>query len=215
MEFRKCWWEGERLLLEMVGWPLIAPFYSLQVEGVENLPRTGGVLLVGNHQSKIDWLVLQLLLPRHIHFVIDRSYWNLPFLRPFLKVYGAVPISINGAKGGLTEARALLQQGEVVLIFPEGHLTRTGLLSQMRGGYLKIVKGLEGVVVVPFYLAGLWGSRFSYAPSSLHQLKRRWVAVVVGEPFETPPSPDQLKLTLQNLSARAYRLVGRRFDTGQ
>jgi len=186
--------------------PFLIPFYPLKLVGRENLPKTGGVLLLGNHQSKIDWLVLQLLLPNHIHFVIDRSYWNRPYLRPFLKIYGAIPISIRGAKEGLKEVRTALTAGKWVVLFPEGHLTRTGTISEIRRGYLKIVEGLEEVQIVPFYISGLWGSFFSYSPRSFRS-RKQLVVVVIGKPFNSPPTLFQLRLTLQNLSQTACRLT--------
>jgi acyl-[acyl-carrier-protein]-phospholipid O-acyltransferase/long-chain-fatty-acid--[acyl-carrier-protein] ligase len=120
-------------------------FYRLTVAGREHVPETGGALLVPNHVSFVDGLFLLASLDRPIRFVVEARYWHHPLLRAFMKSLGAIPISTAGGPRvvlrALREAGRYLDAGEIVCIFPEGQLTRTGMLLPFRRGFERIVKG--------------------------------------------------------------------------
>ncbi|MEO1941969.1 MAG: 1-acyl-sn-glycerol-3-phosphate acyltransferase [Campylobacterales bacterium] len=142
--------------------------------------QKGGVLLIGNHQSKIDWLYLQLAVPFPLQFIVDSSYWRRWYFRGPLKLSGAIPISRFGAAKGLKKMGEVLEKGGAVALFPEGHLTRNGGLSIFREGWKMGVPLGRGVQILPFAIVGLWGSRFSYALEGVEGFRRP--VIVFGKP---------------------------------
>lgn len=182
--------------------------YRLEVMGFEHLPKRGGVLLLGNHISWLDWAFIQMASPRPIRFVIIRSIYNKPYLKPFLKAFGAIPISSGHSKRALRDINACLKNGEVVCLFPEGSISRNGHLGQFKRGYERTVANVRGVIV-PFYLHGLWGSSFSRSSSRLKKLRaggiKRDIIVAFGEqlPLETPA--PELKQQVIKVSVDAWK----------
>jgi acyl-[acyl-carrier-protein]-phospholipid O-acyltransferase/long-chain-fatty-acid--[acyl-carrier-protein] ligase len=136
--------------------------YQVQVVGMKNIPSSGGVLLLGNHVSWLDWAILQIASPRPIRFVMYRSYYEKWYLKWFLDLFRVIPIGTAGSKHALEQVHLNLSQGEVVALFPEGHISHNGHLSIFKSGFERAVKDTQAVIV-PFYLRGLWGSLYSYA----------------------------------------------------
>lgn len=134
--------------------------YRVESHGVGNL-HAGGCLLVPNHLTWVDAVVLQLASPRPIRFVIDESIYQHRLLNPLFRFVGAIPISSRKARGALNAAIESLRAGECVCIFPEGALSRTGTLLRLRRGFEIIARAAE-VPVVPVWLDQLWGSIFSF-----------------------------------------------------
>ncbi len=160
--------------------------YVLKVKG-HQIPETGGVLLLGNHISWLDWAMIQWAARRHIFFVIDRFYAKLPITAPLVNLWGAVPISERGSRQALDDIRQLLEAGEVVCLFPEGGITHSGELGRFKPGYERAVKD-SGAVIMPFYIHGLWGSWLSRAPAEARATtrtgwRRRSVRVRFGAPL--------------------------------
>ena len=146
-----------RLALGLLG-PRFLPGHAGRVEG---LPATGGVLLLPNHISYIDAVVLQLACPRPIRFLIyDEIYQSRP-LRWGLRLLGAIPISPKKARAAIETAVDALAKGEVVCLFPEGALTRTATLQKLNRGY-EIIARKARVPVMPVWLENVFGSVFSY-----------------------------------------------------
>ncbi len=168
--------------------PILKLRYRFIVNGLNNLPQKGGVLLLGNHISWIDWLVLQSASPRAIKFVMDKAIYEQWYLKWFLKKFDVIPISNLGAKKAINSARERLKNGEVVAIFPEGHISYNGQLGEFRRGFEFIAKDLEEIAVVPFYLHGLWGSIFSRANKRYKLItkrgSRREIYVFFGKPLK-------------------------------
>ena len=142
---------------------LVACMYRLRVEGRENVPPTGGALLVANHVSWADGVLLGLACPRHPRMVAYAKYFESPWLGWFGRLSRIIPIGTTrkSMAESIRVAREALQQGEMVCIFPEGGITRSGQIEEFRPGFLSILKDTD-VPVVPVYLDGLWGSIFSY-----------------------------------------------------
>ena len=136
-------------------------FYRIKVLGRENLPAAGGALLLPNHITWVDAVLLQLVSPRPIRFLIHDAIYRQPFLHPFFRLVGAIPITPTRAKEGLHEASERLRAGEIVCVFPEGELTRTGTLLRIKKGY-EVIARRGGAPVVPVWLDQLWGSIFSF-----------------------------------------------------
>ena len=182
--------------------------YRIDVSGFDRIPRTGGVLLLGNHISWIDWAMVQIACPRPIHFVMQREIYNVWFLKPFLKAFGAIPIASGNSKTALVEINRLLKAGNVVCLFPEGAISRNGQLGDFRHGFERTVDGVEGSIV-PFYLHGLWGSRLSRASSKLQENRtrgiKRNILVAFGEPLPITANAMQVKQKVAEISIGAWQ----------
>jgi acyl-[acyl-carrier-protein]-phospholipid O-acyltransferase/long-chain-fatty-acid--[acyl-carrier-protein] ligase len=150
---------GERAL-HFFARPLVKIFYRVHALGLEHLPE-GGFLLLPNHITWVDALVLQLACPRPIRYIIDQEFYHKPTLRPFLRTVGCIPIDIRHSRSAIRAATEQLAAGEIVCLFPEGQLTRSGTLLRLRRGY-ELIAQHANAVVVPVWLDRLWGSIFSF-----------------------------------------------------
>jgi len=197
-----------QLTVRLVLLPLLRLRYRLFVKGLEHLPPNGGVLLLGNHISWIDWLVLQIASPRSIKFVMERSIYEQWYLRWFLKWFDVIPISGMGSKGAVQKVRERLANGEVVALFPEGHISYNGQLGEFKRGFELIMKDADAPIV-PFYLHGLWESTFSRAKSCYKLLNRtggrRDVGVLFGAPLPPETTAAELKQQVRRLSQEAWQ----------
>lgn len=190
--------------------------YKVTVAGFDNLPKTGGVLLLGNHISWVDWAMVQIACPRPVRFVMLRSIYEQWYLKPFLKFFGVIPISSGQSKESLIKINELLKAGEVVCLFPEGAISRTGSLGVFHSGFERVVDDVEGAIV-PFYLHGLWGSRLSRARSEKLRKNtspglRREVVVTFGPVLPMDTTASQLKQKVFELSFEAWEQQSKEFD---
>jgi acyl-[acyl-carrier-protein]-phospholipid O-acyltransferase/long-chain-fatty-acid--[acyl-carrier-protein] ligase len=128
--------------------------------GAEHLPE-GGFLLLPNHISWIDAIMLSIACPRPIRFIIDEGVYRNPILNPLLRAVSCIPITGRKAKDGMREAAARIRAGEIVCVFAEGELSRIGSLLRLHRGY-EIIARQADAPVVPVWLDQLWGSVFSY-----------------------------------------------------
>lgn len=195
---------------------LIQGKYKVDIVGFEHLPKTGGALLLGNHISWIDWAMIQIASPRPVRFVMLRSIYEQWYLKPILKFFGVIPISSGQSKESLQKINELLKAGEVVCLFPEGAISRTGSLGLFHTGYERVVEGVEGVIV-PFYLHGLWGSRLSRARSEKLRKNtsrgfRREIVVTFGQPLPIDTKVDLLKQKVFELSFDAWEHQSQSYD---
>ena len=168
---------------------LLTRRYRVDVHGLQNLPAQGGVLLLGNHISWVDWAMVQIASPRPVRFVMLKSVYQRWYLRWFFKALGCIPIERgSGAEQALADVASQLNAGEVVCLFPEGAISRTGQLGEFRRGYERACDMANpDVKIVPFYLRGLWGSQFSRSSSKLKEMRNaplhRSVIVAFGKPL--------------------------------
>ncbi|MBD1551944.1 MFS transporter [Pseudomonas typographi] len=177
-------------------WLLGHSMYRVSHHGLEHIPEHGAALLVCNHVSFVDALLLAGAIRRPIRFVMYYRIYNLPLLNFVFRTVGAVPIAGHSEDLAVYQAAfervaAYLAAGELVCVFPEGKLTTDGEVDAFKGGVNTILQR-SPVPVIPLALQGLWGSFFSRAPHK-GLFKRLWshVAVVAGEPLgaeESVPS---------------------------
>lgn len=185
--------------------------YKADVQGMQNIPQKGGVLLLGNHISFVDWAIIQIACPRPVHFVMEKSIYDRWYLQWFLKLVGCIPIQAGAqSKAALADIAALLDAGKVVCLFPEGTLSRTGNMATFRKGYERAVELShdESICIVPFYLHGLWGSQFSRSSTRIKSTRTtgytRDVMIAFGEAMPKDTSTDVLKRRVFDLSIHAW-----------
>jgi acyl-[acyl-carrier-protein]-phospholipid O-acyltransferase / long-chain-fatty-acid--[acyl-carrier-protein] ligase len=186
---------------------VVSKFYKVDVNGLNHLPSTGGVLLLGNHTSYLDWALIQIACPRPIHFVIDRQIYETWYLKIFLKSLGVIPISRGGSKEAIESIQATLKAGEIVALFPEGYLSRNGQLGVFQKGFEKAVAGTDAVII-PFYIRGLWGTLVSYATPQYKEMTKRHsrkISLSYGAPMSSEATAAQVKQAVFNLSMVAWR----------
>src|SRR6266403_1677051 len=149
----------ERMLHIIVG-PLLRCLYRVTAHGLRNLP-SGGFLLLPNHITWVDAIVLQVACPRPIRYIIDQEFYRKPMLYPFLRIVRCIPIDIRHPRSAIRVAAEQITAGEIVCLFPEGQLTRSGTLLRLQRGYEVIARHANAPVVTA-WLDQLWGSIFSF-----------------------------------------------------
>src|SRR6266513_1932567 len=172
--------------LYLLGRPLVRCFYLVTALHLENLPA-GGFLLVPNHITWVDALILQFACPRPIRYVIDQEYYYKPILHPILRTIGCIPISKRQSHAAVRAAAEKIAEGEIVCVFPEVELERRGTLLRWQRGYEVIARHAKAQVV-PVWLDQLWGSIFSFQGGKFfRKIPKRIrypVTVAFGEPLE-------------------------------
>lgn len=194
-------------LMRFLSWLLVRTLYRLKLHGIEkNVPDEGVALLVCNHVSYMDALVLAASIPRPVRFVMYYRIFNIPVMRWIFKTAKAIPIA--GARENpelmqraFDEVDAVLAEGELVCIFPEGALTKDGHIAPFKSGVEKILER-RTVPVVPMALRNMWGSMWSRRASAkegsaLDRMRvprrlRAHVDVVAGEPVEGATATAEL-----------------------
>ena len=189
---------------QLVGLLLFGWRYRLKVSGIDNLPKEGPVLLLGNHISYIDFALIQWATPRIIRFVVHDDYYSKPIFNSILRGVGAVSIRPENSRNAMNNIVDLLNDDCVVGLFPEGHVSITGELSDLKRGFEKILsQSKEGVVVVPFAVNDMWGSFFSKAPRSVKRNKRfsfrRVINVRIGKALDSDVTKEEVKRCIGNL----------------
>ncbi|MBX9694656.1 MAG: MFS transporter [Cyanobacteria bacterium] len=185
--------------------------YRVRTLGVSHVPQTGGALLVPNHMSLIDGFLLIASLDRPVRFVVDASYATHPLLKWVMTVMGVIPIASSGGPRmilrALRDAGQALEQGELVCIFPEGQITRTGTLLPFRRGFERIAKG-RTVPIIPVHLDRVWGSLFSFVDG---RFLFKWpprvpypVTVSFGSGLPTDTPAYELRRVVRELGEAAW-----------
>lgn len=150
----------QKSLLLKLGGVLVRTFYRVHTLGLDRLPK-GGCLLLPNHVTWVDAVLLQVACPRPIRFLVYEPIYRNRWLNPVFRWLGAIPIASRKAKEAIRFAAEQIRQGEIVCMFPEGELSRSGSLLKLRRGYELIAHSAEAQVV-PVWLDQLWGSIFSF-----------------------------------------------------
>ena len=157
-------------LLRFIAWVSSRFVYRFKVQGDENLPSTGAAILVCNHVSFVDAVLLMAASPRPIYFVMDHRIFRVPVLGWLFRLAKAIPIAPykedpKTYEAAFDRAAQVLREGDLLAIFPEGGITKDGQLQEFKGGIMKIIERAraEGVEapVIPMALTNLWGSYFS------------------------------------------------------
>ena len=202
-----------RLLL----WMLTRTIYRINVRGIENVPERGGALLVCNHLSFVDALLLTASTDRLIRFIIFKDIYDHPLIKPLAKLGRAIPISPSLRPRemirSLREASDAIRHGGLVCIFAEGQISRIGNMLPFRRGMERIMKNVEAPII-PVHLDGVWGSIFSFERG---RFLWKWpqqvpyhVTVSFGAPLPATATPFDVRERVQSLHTEAYGLRRKR-----
>ena len=177
-------------LLRFVAFVLTRVVYRFKVRGDEHIPAEGAAILVCNHVAFVDPVLLMAASPRPIRFIMDAKIFATPVLGWFFKLAKAIPITSQRDdpavyEAAFAKAREVLDDGDLLCIFPEGGLTRDGELGEFKGGVMKLLES-NPVPVIPLALQNLWGSYFSRVDGAAmsRPFRRGWfspVALVAGD----------------------------------
>lgn len=209
-------------LLRFIAWVTSRLVYRYRVIGDEHIPANGPAVLVANHVSFVDAVLLMAASPRPIRFIMDHHIFRIPVLGWIFRLAGCIPVASKGDdpvtyQRAFDAAAQVLRQGELLAIFPEGGITRDGELQPFRSGVMKILAqaradGLQ-VPVVPMALTNLWGSFFSRiekGSAMVHPFRRGMFSRVglhvgVAQPAAevTPESLHARVATLLSADAKA------------
>jgi acyl-[acyl-carrier-protein]-phospholipid O-acyltransferase/long-chain-fatty-acid--[acyl-carrier-protein] ligase len=196
-------WIVPEFLVRFSLWLLTHTIYRIRIVGQEHVPFRGPALLVCNHLSHADGLLVGSCVQRFIRFLVYRPYYDHWALHRLLTLMKAIPIS--GGREALTaleHATQELQRGHVVCIFAEGSISRTGNMLPFKRGFERIVDGLD-VPIIPVYLDRVWGSIFSFKGGRFFW---KWpvrvpypVTVAFGQPLPSTTTAAEARLALQTL----------------
>ncbi|MBB5033441.1 MFS transporter [Prosthecobacter vanneervenii] len=182
--------------------------YKVRPVHVERIPATGGVLLLPNHVSYVDALIVGSASRRPVRFVMWDALYNLWWLKWLMRLVGTVPISATRAKDAVRAVAAALQEGEVVCLFPEGQITRHGMINELRRGFELMARQADAQVV-PVYLDGLYGSIFSFQGGKFFTKRPKHIRYPVSVHFGQPLAPraataEAVRQSMLQLSSSAF-----------
>ncbi|HEX4264141.1 MAG TPA: acyl-[ACP]--phospholipid O-acyltransferase [Verrucomicrobiae bacterium] len=198
-------------LLRFVLWFLTRTIYRIRVVGRENVPAKGGALFVSNHLSLADAMLLLASTDRAVRFMMFKAHYELPWMRPFARMLGVIPISSEQRPRemlkSLQMASDAIKNGDVVCIFAEGQITRIGQMMPFRRGFERIMKDVEAPII-PVALDGVWGSIFSFEGGRfLWKWPRRFphpITVNYGKAMPHTATPFEVRQAVQELMAEAW-----------
>lgn len=202
------YWQVTEFVLRFVIWIISHTMYRVKHRGIKNIPEQGAAVLVCNHVSFVDALLIAGSSRRPVRFVMDKTIANMPVMKYVFKWAKTIPIcspkqDIDTYNRAFEQIKQELDDGELVCIFPEGRITKDGELNEFRGGIEKIL-ATNPVPVIPMVLTGLWGSFFSHKDGHAFTTKPRrfWsrVGLVVDKPIAAQDaSAKHLQQVTQNL----------------
>ena len=196
--------------VRFVLWLFTHTLYRIQIVGEQNIPQRGPALLVSNHVSFVDALLIGASMPHFVRFMLHRDYYDLKSLNWFFRLMHSIPVSATNRREiveSLKRARNELDKGHVVCIFAEGAICRTGHLLPFKRGFEKIVEG-KNIPIIPVHLDQLWGSVFSFKEGRFFW---KWpkkfsypVTVSFGAPLRSAASVNQVRNAVLELESDAF-----------
>lgn len=198
-------------ILRTALWLIANTIYRIRVFGRSNIPESGGALLVANHTSFLDALVITAALDRRVRFVMHRGEYDVPWIRGLARMMGAIPVSAGGGPRevvqSLRSATESLSAGDLVCIFAEGQITRSGQMMPFRKGFDRIMKGVDAPII-PVHVDNVWGTLFRFVEG---KFLWKWpnripfpIMVGFGKPMPSDSNAYQLRAAIQELGTDAY-----------
>src|SRR6185312_2869522 len=197
--------------LRLMLYPIANILYTIRTEGVENVPLEGPVLLVSNHASYIDAVLITMANTRLVRFLMLRQFYEIPVAHAIFKAMGCIPVSSSDGPKELVRsfqrAREYMLSGEAVCIFAEGGITRHGQMQKFKKGFERMVDGVQ-VPIVPVHLDSVWGSIFSFSGGKAFfkipkEIPYR-VTVSFGKPLPPTATAFEVRQAILELAATAF-----------
>ncbi len=201
------------LSLRCLNWILTNTLYKLKIAGEQHIPKHSGALLVGNHMSYADALIVLAASKRPVRFIMHKAIFKIPVINLIVRGVNVIPIDGKDRKGSvewaLNEASEAIKNGELVCIFAEGQLTRNGNLNSFRKGLERIMANCEEPII-PFYLDQVWGSLFSFSKGKFF-----WkipdqipypLAIKFGRHLPAKSTAFEVRQKVAELGAEAFQL---------
>ena len=197
--------------LRLLLYPIANGLYTIKTSGKENVPAEGPVLLVSNHVSFIDAVLVTMANDRLVRFLMLRQYYDLPVAHWIFKAMGCIPVSSSDGPKELVRsfqrAREYMLSGQAVCIFAEGGISRHGQMQKFKKGFERMVDGVQ-VPIVPVHLDSVWGSIFSFSggkaffkwPKSIPYR----VTVTFGKPLPPTATAFEVRQAILELAATAF-----------
>ena len=192
-----------RFVLRSLAWIM----FDVQIEGQEYIPRTGGGLLTANHISYADSIFVGMCTPRVVRFVIWKPIYDIPVAKQIFDCLLAIPIDATSPKPtirALRLAKSEIEAGQLVAMFPEGQITRTGELQKFERGFERMA--VPGTPIFPIHIEGLWGHPLSCKGGALlkswDKVWRPTVRVKVGPPLDGSATPEELREAVERLALK-------------
>jgi acyl-[acyl-carrier-protein]-phospholipid O-acyltransferase/long-chain-fatty-acid--[acyl-carrier-protein] ligase len=200
--------------IRLVGGGIIRFIYRIRVVNPERIPATGGALLLPNHVTFADGLFISAACPRPVRFVMDEVFMAKRSIRLFVSVFDTVTIRRDQPREAIRITIEALKEGHLVCLFPEGQLTRTGALNELRRGFELIAKK-AGHPLIPMWCDGSWGSIFSFERGRFFRKRpyRMSHGLTVAFGSEILPGEADLETVRQGMLVASAAAVGRRFET--
>ena len=200
------------MLLRFTLWSTLHILFRVRVIGADRLPKTTGALIIANHVSYADAVIIGSLTPRWIRFLVWKPLYDSSF-KPVFDLLRTTPISQTSPReslASLAKARQELEAGEIIAIFPEGQITRDGHLTPFKSGFERIVerKGKDELIapIIPIWMEGLWGHPLSMKGGKLFAswspVWRPRITVLIGEPISEKITPEDLHARLSALATQ-------------
>jgi len=194
----------------LIVWFVFTFLYRVRVRGRENFPMTGGALLVSNHVSYLDPGFVLFSVDRPVRYMMYSGFYKVWWMRQMAKVMNVIPVAATDGRDAILQslqrAREAVERGEVVCIFPEGGITRSGSLITFQRGCERIMRGLDAPII-PVNIDNMWGSMFSYSGGRFF---KKWprqifspVTVTFGKPMPADTPAHKLRQAVQSLQCEA------------
>ncbi len=192
--------------IRMVGIWCMNLVYRPRIINAERIPERGGALIVANHVTYADALFLTMICPRPVRFIVAEEFMGFRLLGWVLEIFNSLPISTKNPREAIMNAAQGIENGDLICIFPEGQLTRSGCLTPIRRG-MELIARRANAPIIPVYMDGLWGSMFSFSRGRFFTKFPKEVpypfTVAVGEPLNPDTFNSRIVLrSFRELSTR-------------
>lgn len=198
--------------IRMIGIWIMNLIYRPRILNRERIPERGGALLIANHVTYADALFLTMICPRPVRFIVAEEFMGVRLLAWGLELFNSLPISNKKPREAIMNAAKALENGELICIFPEGQLTRSGCLTPIRRG-MEVIARRAKAPIIPLFMDGLWGSMFSFSRNRFFtKLPRRFpypFTAAVGKPMDVDNVTGVgVQRTFRRLSSACLEVAG-------
>ncbi len=183
--------------------------YRIRAAGVENIPERGAALLLANHTSYIDAILISSCTSRRVRFLMQEEFFKKPLLRWIARLTGFIKVPSSGKIKGTRQMFELVQEalrkGDIVCVFPEGTPSRNGIVGRFSAGFERMLPPEQNVPVIPVSVGRIWGSLFSHYRGPLHLRKPKefpyFATIAIGAPMPAGVTPFEVRQRITELAA--------------